>query len=221
LPPGSNVPLYLRDPKHLFSMSPCEHGGLYVALGFSTDADEGRVSDFLAAVLSRVAREKPRFVALDLRMNGGGDYTRTYPFMPALVALMAPKGRIYALTSGWTFSAAITTLGALKQTGGDGVVIVGSPVGDRLEFWAEGQRFVLPNAFVGVNYATARHDYRHRCDDWEQCFWLNEIYPVRVRTLEPAIPAPITFAAYRERRDPGMEAVYEHEAVREAQAGKR
>src|SRR5437764_604637 len=82
---GSPVPLYLRDPTHLFSAAPCDEAGLYVALGASTDADEGRVSDFLAGVLARIARDKLRYVVLDFRMNGGGDYTRTYPFMAALV----------------------------------------------------------------------------------------------------------------------------------------
>ena len=211
---GADLPIYLRYRQHVFSMDKAPHEGLYVALGVSMDIDEGRVSEFLTAMLARVARDKPRYVALDLRMNGGGDYTQTYPFMAALVAVMGPKGRIYALTSGWTFSAAITTLGALKQAGGEGVEIVGTPVGDRLAFWAEGGAFVLPNAFIAMNYTTARHDYRHRCADLEVCFWLNELYPVRVRSLDPDIAAPLTFAAYRDRRDPAMEAVYRREASR-------
>jgi hypothetical protein len=39
-------------------------------------------------------------------------------------------------------------------------------------------------------------------------------YPVRVRTLDPDVPAPLTFAAYSTNRDPAMEAVMAREANR-------
>jgi hypothetical protein len=209
--PGQLVPLWLRDPHHLFSMSPLENKGLYVALGACADSDDERVSDFLAKVLERVAREKPNYVVIDFRMNGGGDYTKTYPFMPALLNVLPKDGRVYALTSGWTFSAAITTVGALKQFGGDQVVLVGEPVGDRLDFWAEGGSFVLPNSFISALFTSGRHNYTTvSCED-VNCYWLNLLYPVRMEALDPELPAPLTYAAYRAGRDPGMEAVEIHE----------
>jgi hypothetical protein len=161
-------------------------------------------------VLARVVRDKPRFVVLDFRLNGGGNYTRTYPFMGALLEVLGEDGRVYALTSGWTFSAAITTVGELKTLGRKQVTLVGEPVGDRLDFWAEGNSFVLPNSFMTVHYCSARHDYHGRCTD-PDCFWLNMFYPVHVDTLDPDVPAPLTFAAYRELRDPAMEAVMARE----------
>ncbi len=121
-------------------------------------------------------------------------------------------------TSPWTFSAAITTVAALEDAGGDQVTIVGELVGDRLDFWAEGGSFNLPNAFVQVHYASARHRYNGPCRDRDTCFWLNDRYPVRVRTLEPDIAAPLTFAAYREYRDPAMEAVLRRQARRRSSA---
>jgi hypothetical protein len=101
------------------------------------------------------------------------------------------------------------------------VIVVGEPVGDRLDFWAEGGTFNLPNAFVQVHYASGRHVYNGPCRDRATCFWLNERYPVRVRTLEPDIAAPLTFAAYREFRDPAMEAVLAREASRRSSARTR
>ena len=216
----ANVPLYLRDPTHLFSMAGLDRGGLYVGLGYNTDADEGRIGDFLTAVLAKIAREKPAYVVVDFRMNEGGDYTRTYPFMGALASLMGEDGRIYALTSAWTFSAAITTVGALKQFAGPGFTQIGEPVGDRLSFWAEGGHFMLPNSFLTVHYTTGKHDYRVRCADMEACFWLNEIYPVRVPSLDPQVRAPITFADYRALRDPAMDAVMEREAAARSRSPK-
>ena len=90
---------------------------------------------------------------------------------------------------------------------GDRVTIIGTHVGDRLDFWAEGGSFDLPNAFIRVHYAAGRHRYDGPCENLRDCFWLNQRFPVRVSTLEPDIPAPLTFADYRARRDPAMEAV--------------
>jgi hypothetical protein len=155
-----------------------------------------------------------------MRMNGGGDYTTTYAFAQALPEA-ANDAPIYVFTSSWTFSAAITTAAALKTFGGDQVIIVGETVGDRLDFWAEGGTFNLPNAFVQVHYASGRHRYDGPCADLDECFWLNERYPVRVRTLEPDIPAPLTFEAYRAFRDPAMEAVLARQASRRSPSRTR
>lgn len=168
-------------------------------------------------MLARVSAERPVFIVLDMRNNGGGDYTTTYAFARALPRA-AGSAPIYVLTSPWTFSAAITTVAALEDEGGGQVVIVGEEVGDRLDFWAEGGSFDLPNAFLLANYAAGRHVYDRPCRNLDQCFWLNYRYPVRVSSLAPDIAAPLTFAAYRQNRDPAMEAVLAREARRGSSA---
>lgn len=207
------APLWLSTPGKLFQIDAAPRDGLYVRLSHNTDADEGPIAAFLDSVTARINADHPAYLVLDMRMNGGGDYTTTYAFARGLPDAMG-AGHIYVLTSGWTFSAAITTTAALKDAGGDRVTIVGEPVGDRLDFWAEGDQFKLPNAFVTVSYASGRHNYAGPCTDRRQCFWLNEKYPVRVRTLAPDISAPLTFAAYAANRDPAMEAVAVAEARR-------
>jgi hypothetical protein len=191
-----------------------------VRLDYNDDADEGPIGAFLDSVLSNVRANHPSFIVLDMRLNTGGDYTTTYGFAHALPRA-ANGAPIYVLTSGWTFSAAITTVAALEDEGGDQVTIVGEPVGDRLDFWAEGGSFELPNAFVLVHYATGRHVYNGPCTNLDDCFWLNYRYPVRVRSLDPDIPAPLTFAAYRDGRDPAIEAVLAQEASRVSTASMR
>lgn len=214
------LPVYLRRRSNLFSADSLPEGGFYIGLGHNGDADESPIGVFLDAATARIRAERPRYVVLDMRMNGGGDYTTTYGFARALPEA-AGGAQIYVLTSGWTFSAAITTVAALEDAGGDQVTIVGEPVGDRLDFWAEGGSFALPNAFVLVHYAAGRHNYAGACTDRETCFWLNERYPVRVRTLEPDIAAPLTFAAYRALRDPAIEAVLAAESSRAGSARTR
>lgn len=211
------LPVYLRHRSDLFSLEVLPEGGLYVGLAHNADTDDLPIATFLDRVLTRVRTEHPAFVVVDLRMNGGGDYTTTYAFAQALPHA-ANGSPIYVFTSPWTFSAAITTTAALETAGGDQVIIVGEPVGDRLDFWAEGGTFNLPNAFVQVHYAAGRHIYDGPCRDRATCFWLNDRYPVLVRSLEPDIAAPLTFAAYSALRDPAVDAVLADQARRRSSA---
>ena len=204
------LPVSLHERTRLFAMAPLPPDGLYVALRDNMGNDDENLPAFLAGVLERCARDKPAFVAVDFRMDGGGNYTLSHPFVVALAELVRDKSRIYALTSPWTFSAAITTVAALKTFGRGDVTIVGEPVGDRLDFWAEGGALPLPNIPMNAYYETGHHVYDGPCDAID-CFWINRFYPVRVDTLEPDIAAPLTFAAYRARRDPALEAVLARE----------
>lgn len=217
LTPSDDLPIYLRHSSNLFSLEALPERGLYVGLGYNDDADESPIDTFLESVLARIRAEQPAYVVVDLRMNSGGDYTKTYAFTQALPQT-ANGAPIYVFASSWTFSAAITTVAALKSAGGDQVVLVGEPVGDRLDFWAEGGTFNLPNAFIQVHYASGRHVYDGECRDRATCFWLLDRYPVRVRTLAPDIAAPLTFDAYRARRDPALDAVLARQAAHRSSA---
>jgi hypothetical protein len=209
----ADLPVYLRRRAQLLALDDLPGGGLYVGIATNDDTDERPLRDFLDEVIAKVRGERPRYVVVDMRMNGGGDLTKSYDFARALPG--AARGApIYVVTSSWTFSAAIHTVATLKQAGGGQVVIVGEPVGDRLDFWAEGGTFELPNAFVRVHYAAGRHVYNGPCADPTQCVWLALRYPVRVTSLQPDVAAPLTFAAYRAKRDPALEAIAQRERLR-------
>jgi hypothetical protein len=87
------------------------------------------------------------------------------------------------------------------------VTIVGEEVGDRLEFWAEGRPVTLPASRLVVSIATERHDYKNGCRAFTDCHRPVVANPIAVPTLAPDIVAPWTIDAYREGRDPAMDAV--------------
>lgn len=202
-------PASLADGTRLFTRATLADGALYVALGHNNDGDEEKIAPFLESVLAEIDRSRPSALVVDLRFDRGGDYTKTWAFAKALPARMPPGGRLWLLTSPWTFSAAITTAAALVEAGEGRVRIVGEPVGDRLEFWAEGGMMPLPNTRLQVYYAAGKHDYRRPCDDVDACFWLNALFPVRVDSLEPHVRAPWSFEDYRAGHDPALEVVAE------------
>jgi hypothetical protein len=201
--PAAERPLYLQDadrPQRL--LFPGELDGAYIQLKATRGRD---FSAFLESTLAELRQRRPRNIVVDLRFNLGGDLTLARSFMQALPGL-ARGGRLYAITSGRTFSAAISSLGYLRQAAGDRLTIVGEPIGDRLEFWAEGDIMQLPGLGAMLLYTTERHNYVTGCPE-PDCHAAIRNHPIRVVTLEPDLPATMTFAAFRAGRDPAMEAI--------------
>ena len=195
-------PLYLRDADKLYVSVPVP---ALAARYIRIDAIGGEgLQPFLTRTLAELSAGKHRNIILDLRFNMGGDLNRARDFAAALPGL-AKGGRVYAITSGRTFSAAISTIGYLKQAGPEKVIIVGEPVGDRLEFWAEGGVRELPMG-AKLLLATERHNYRTGCPEAD-CHGSIRDHPIRVGSLQPDIPAPLRFADFKAGRDPAMAAI--------------
>ena len=201
--PASARPLYLQDAERPWRLVFTEAiDGAYIQL--KSTAGEG-ISGFLSGALAELRARRPRNIVVDLRFNLGGDLNLARDFMQALPALAA-GGRLYAITSGRTFSAAISSLGYLKQAAGDRLTIVGEPIGDRLEFWAEGEMIRLPGAGAMLLYATERHNYMTGCPEAD-CHAAIRDHPIRVATLRPDLPTPLRFADFIAGRDPAMAAI--------------
>lgn len=209
-PNGAPQPLYLRDPDIPFFTSYAPDAeALYVALRATRDQARMSITEFLATTRSEIETNRPRNIILDLRFNFGGDLNTARSFAKALPSLLPADGRVFVITSGTTFSAAISTLGYLKEAGGDRVVIVGEPVGDRLEFWAEGDTVDLPYSGAMLLYATERHNYHTGCPE-DDCHGSIRRNPIRVPSLQPDLPAPMTVDHFMGGRDPAMEAITAH-----------
>lgn len=169
------------------------------------DVGNNHIKDFEAATKSDIKASKPCQLIFDNRFNPGGDLTKSIFFASELPDLISPNGHIYLLTSGMTFSAGITTTALIKHAGGDRVTLLGEPVGDRLAFFSEGGRGCLPNYRLCFHYETGKHDYGNPCTDWDTCYWLNWLLPVRVKTLQPDETITMTFEDWRQGRDPVFE----------------
>jgi hypothetical protein len=202
----ADLPLSLRDFNSTFRRAWIDDGcTLFIQLKAIADADKQHIGAFLNATTDEMRAHPPCNIILDMRFNSGGDYTKAARFASHLPDFVPPSGRIYLLTGPQTFSAAITTTAFVKQAAGSRAIILGEPVGDRLTFYGEGNAGCLPHEDLCLHYATGMHDYGHRCDDWDKCFWLNWIFPVQVKSLAPDETIKMTFADYTARRDPVCE----------------
>jgi hypothetical protein len=205
-PLSAELPETWRDLDNPFRIFPAAGScAEVVRLQSIGDVGSRRIAPFLSATEATLRANPPCAVILDLRGDGGGDYTNSWHFSHVLPDLLAPGGRIFVLTNSQTFSAAITTAAFVKDAGGDRVTIIGEPVGDRLSFFSEGNKACLPNLKICAYPQTAKHDYQHPCYSWHECFWLNWFYPVRVKSLQPDIVVQLRFEDW----NTGHDAAYE------------
>lgn len=201
------APWSLRDPGTPFRMRDApEVDAFVIELRQNTSSEQMDIAEFMLDSLEAARTSGRSNIVLDMRMNGGGDLNNTRAWVRRLPRIAT--GRVFVLTSPWTFSAAISTVGYLKQEAPDRVVIVGEHMGDRLDFYAEGGiSALLPHSGAFIDFATERHDYRTGCRNIENCHGSVVRHPIAVESLAPDIEAPWTIEAYRAGRDPAMEAV--------------
>lgn len=199
--------LYGGQAADLYTM-PFGHEGVYVRMNKVWGSDKSPLPAQLAAFAAAAPPGGWKWMILDLRFNGGGDYTQTLGFTRKLPDLLAKDGKLWLLTGNDTFSAAIVTLARAKYFAGSRAHIVGEKVGDRDIFWGEtGKPFVLRNSGLGISYATGMHDWVHGCHDITKCFWLNYIFGVAAGDLSPEREVKWRFSDFLAGRDTVIDAV--------------
>jgi len=181
----------------------------YIQLRSNADEPGHPLAEFLAQVKHEIIADRPRFIVLDLRLDQGGNLTKTSSFMENVSQLSDSIEHVYTLTSAWTFSAGETSVALVRRHGGKKVTLIGDPVGDRMHFWGEGGNLVLPNSRLQMRFATGLHDYARPCWDEKGCFWILYFIPTGVPDLNPDIRVPYTFDDYASLRDPLLERALE------------
>ena len=88
------------------------------------------------------------------------------------------------------------------------VTIVGAPIGDWLEFWAEGSPTTLPGSGTVIGLATERHNYVTGCQE-PDCHGSIRRHPIRVEWLTPDLWPRVTYTDVTEGHDPYMDAALE------------
>ncbi|HUL72385.1 MAG TPA: hypothetical protein VLT86_04750 [Vicinamibacterales bacterium] len=179
---------------------------IVIQLHANTDRDGQSIAQFLEDADAERHRAGRANVVLDMRFNGGGNLTLTRAFFSSLPRRLPSDGRVIVLMSPWTFSAAISSIGYLKQADPSRVILVGEGPGDRLQFWAEGHAFPLPNTGALMLPATERHDYFDGCRRFADCHSYVSRFPIAVPSLAPEVAAPWTIDDFAAGRDPGMDA---------------
>ncbi|QLC26252.1 hypothetical protein HFP57_15265 [Parasphingopyxis algicola] len=197
---NSQLPDYLSRPDQNYWYRRFEDSGLlYVQINRAEAMDAESISDFGERLLADLREDRPAALALDVRFNTGGDGSLFEELMAALEEESRGLAR-FVITGRATFSAGLT-IAARWQEAGD-VTIVGEPVGDALDYWAEGGNIILPNSGISAHFANGAHSYSPApCPDQTYCFDLS------IDDLQPDLPVDMTWAQYVAGRDPALDAI--------------
>src|SRR5579871_1982476 len=144
-----------------------------------------------AALRQRLADRPPKKLIIDLRSNGGGDYT------VGLRQLVDPirdnpsvnrRGRLFVLIGPMTFSAAMSNSAHFRQR--TQAILVGEPIGERPNSYQENGELTLPNSHLILSYSTRLYQFAPGDPT-------NEI--------RPDVPIATSWADYKAGRDPVVE----------------
>ncbi|MDX1460549.1 MAG: hypothetical protein R3348_05780 [Xanthomonadales bacterium] len=204
-----SIPMYLREPAKMFRHRMLESkSARYIQFRANTDfSGQQDLNDFIDTLTDSLHSGPQGHIILDQRFNYGGDLNPTRPLMQQLARHLGHKGKLFIITSGRTFSAGISSVGYAKQAAGVKAIIVGEPIGDALEFWAEGDLKVLPHSGVAFLMATERHNYINGCPE-PDCHGSIRRNPIRVESLQPDVPAPLSYRKFAGGADPALEAIF-------------
>jgi hypothetical protein len=195
---AAKTPLYLRNPDvHYWFEHLPQSRILYFQYNRSEGMKDGpSLADFGRELLEAAGRSDVEALVVDLRFNTGGNLDLATPLMKSLREKLSGK-RIFVITGRATFSAGISHAAQWKQWGAK---IVGEPVGDELDMWAEGGNVELPNSKLTVHYSNGFHGYSKRDYPERKPYFLD----LDVDTLEPDVRVEPTWKDYVSGRDPAM-----------------
>lgn len=205
------LPLFLSEPdKPYWHTWNAAKDVLYLQVTTTNNVGPTRLDDYLKGVLECAAAHRPAHIIIDLRFNSGGMFSLIYFFCLGVRKVLRDGGRIFVITGISTFSAGICMTAFLKHFGAGQTVLVGERVSDRERFWAEGDCVCLPNCGLKVNYVDGYFDLSSDRLDFKTHYWMNVVYAAPVASLDPDVPARLSFSDYAAGRDPCMEAIVAH-----------
>ena len=183
---------------------------IYVRLDQIAESPGASVHDAGEEAIGLAARHRPAHVIVDLRPNGGGDFSYAIAFAMGMPRLPREGGNTYVIVGRHTASAAIVAAAYLRYYGGKRTILVGEPMADRTAFWAEGKRVTLPNSKITMLPADGYHDWEHGCTDWSRCYIVTAVLGVAAGPLDIDLPAVPTYAEFAAGRDVAIEAIIRH-----------
>lgn len=167
---------------------------VYVQFNRVRDAEDETFARFCDRLFGFMDENGVETLVLDIRYNHGGNNQLVQPLIHGAIRRnhgFNRPGHFYAVTGRGTFSAAISTTAWLEEN--TDVRFAGEPTGSGPTHFGDADRIVLPE--TGLQVWISAWEWQTRLP-WDRRAW-----------FAPQVPAPPTFAAYREGRDEAMEAI--------------
>ncbi|WP_406827965.1 hypothetical protein [Microbulbifer sp. ARAS458-1] len=207
---GDHLPLYLQESDKLYLLRELpEHDAIYVRMNASFADKTETLDEFEQRILELGTKSQAQHYIVDFRFNRGGDYTKVLPIVRTIADATQENGRIYLIVGPNTFSAGIIAASQFKHLTPQNLVIVGSQVGDKLRFRAEGFYPKLPVSGIQLYLTKGWTDLADGCGWFDDCWPPNKILLNGIGKLEIDIPAENTWTSYLSGIDLVIDAVFE------------
>jgi hypothetical protein len=159
-------------------------------LNFSGYPRKRAFGKFSQELFDFIDRHPIKRVIVDMRQNGGGDFSRGREFIisgfkqrPAITR----RGQVFVIIGRQTYSAGMVNASDFRSE--MNAILVGEPTGQRPNSYSENRAFSLPNAHLSVSYST-------------------QYYKVQEKDTPGIIPdkrIDPEWTSYKEGRDPALE----------------
>jgi hypothetical protein len=192
-------PLYLRNRSapYWFEYLPEQKLAWIQYNAIANDPKEA-FPDFCKRVFKFINENAVEKLVVDLRWNGGGNTFLSRPLVHGLIAneKINQPGKLFVIVGRNTFSAAMNTSTLIERH--TSAIFVGEPTGSSPNFIGESIRVELP--------------YSKMFGSISDLYWQTS-WPMDHRPwIAPLLHTPPTFAAYRQQRDPALEAILGYRA---------
>lgn len=187
------VPLWQKDPTNNFwyEFVP-DSKTFYIQFNSVQNKQNETVEAFFGRAFAEAEKQGAERLVIDLRRNGGGN---NYLNLPVTIGAIKSKlnvgGKFFVIIGRDTFSAAQNTVNDLEKY--TNATFVGEPTGASPNHYGDARQIVLPNSQIRLQAST---------------LWWQDQDPRDTRAWKaPDVAADLTFDAFRDGRDPAMEAI--------------
>jgi tetratricopeptide (TPR) repeat protein len=190
------TPLWLKDPtnKYWFEYLPSART-LYLQVNQIGNKDDESMQVFTNRLLTFIDSSPVERLALDLRLNRGGNGEFNRPLLRAIIKAnkIDQRGKLFVIIGRSSWSAAQFLINNLEDY--TNAIFVGEPSGGKRNSYGDSRRITLPNSGMTVRVST---------------LWWQEDERDRRQWKSPELAAELTFENYRNNVDPALKMALEY-----------
>ena len=160
--PFPELPLYLQNPDEPLLYKYLADSQT-VWLQFRSYPSRSVFSRFAQDFFAFVDKTPVRRLIVDMRLNGGGDFTKGRDFLISEIKkrpALSQRGKLFVVIGRVTFSAGMTNAADFRNE--TDAILVGEPTGARPNGYQENRGFSLPNSHLGVSYSTQLYKFQEK-----------------------------------------------------------
>ena len=192
------LPLYLKDRRtnYWFETLPDQPKTVYFQFNLVVNASGETLQQFADSLFKFIDDNAVNKLIIDMRWNNGGNTLLMQPLINGIIrrGRIDQTGKLFVIVGRFTYSAAINVAAALNAN--TNAILVGEPTPTGPNFIGESNIISLPYSRLRVSIS----------DIYWQNTWTTD---TRI-WLAPLLYVPVTFEAFRTKRDPALEAILKY-----------